>query len=47
MVTYSKEKHWCHACGEETHINTCGFCMDCWAGYAHLRVNKGVNVKER
>ena len=27
----------CHACGKTAHINTFGFCEDCWVGFAHLR----------
>ena len=42
MREYSKEEHRCHACGEETCINTCGFCEACWLKYAHLRVEKDV-----
>ncbi|MCK4528899.1 hypothetical protein KAW18_16135 [candidate division WOR-3 bacterium] len=46
MVNYSKEKHWCIGCGEETYINTCGFCVGCWEKYAYLRANKRVEGKE-
>ena len=41
MVTYSKEKHWCIACGRETYINLYGFCAECWGAYVHLRESKG------
>ena len=37
MVTYSKEKHYCIACGRETYVNTSGFCSSCWGAFSHLR----------
>jgi len=42
MVTYSKEKHYCIACGKETYINTSGFCSYCWGAFSHLRAEKKV-----
>jgi len=27
----------CMACGKERHVNTCGFCEECWVTYAHVR----------
>ena len=27
----------CMACGKEKHVNTCGFCEDCWIQFSHLR----------
>ena len=27
----------CMACGKEKHVNTCGFCEDCWVQLSHLR----------
>jgi len=27
----------CMACGKERHVNTCGFCEECWITYSHLR----------
>jgi len=27
----------CMACGREKHVNTCGFCEECWVTYAHFR----------
>lgn len=40
MVDYSKEKHWCLACGKETYVNSSGFCEVCWETFAHLRSEK-------
>ena len=30
----------CMACGKERHVNTCGFCEECWVTYSHLRSRK-------
>ena len=27
----------CIGCGNEEHVNTCGFCEDCWIQFSHLR----------
>lgn len=27
----------CMACGKEEHVNTCGFCEECWVQFSHLR----------
>ena len=37
MVTYSKEKHYCIACGRGRYVNTSGFCSSCWGTFSHLR----------
>lgn len=41
MVTYSKEKHYCIACGRETYVNASGFCSSCWGAFSHLREERG------
>jgi len=30
----------CMACGKERHVNTCGFCEECWLTFSHLRKSK-------
>lgn len=27
----------CWACGKERHVNTCGFCEECWVSFYHGR----------
>ena len=35
----------CMACGNERHINSCGFCEKCWVQFSHLRGRKWENEK--